>query len=181
MGHIEIDFWEILLHVSVIILLGVTVLYLIKERGNKRRNILKIQTKGHFQEFNQEIISQLITLQAERALATISATVERENRMLHELISKGNIAIEGIIPLREKQNQSPVQFHEATVKDNDNGASSFKPFPLDESVRPATLGGHAEELTGTEGMSKSELLLMEKLNKYAHESDAIRHEPKAVA
>ena len=173
MGHIEIEFWEILLHVSVIILLCITILYLLKGKANRSRSMLKIHTKGHFREFNQEIISQLIRLQADRALETISSTAERELRVLNELINNGNIAIEDRNPFPEKQNQSPMQLYKEVVEDQDSGASSIGSISLEKVERRSDLGVHTEELNGTERMSESEILLMEKLNKYAHESDGV--------
>ena len=68
MGNIEIEFWEIPLYVSVIVLLCVTVLYLIKERTDRNKSVLKVYTKGKFRGFNEEIHSQLVKLHAEKAL-----------------------------------------------------------------------------------------------------------------
>ena len=87
MGNIEIEFWEIPLYVSVIVLLCMTVLYLIKERTDRNKSVLKVYTRGKFRGFNEEIHSQLIKLQAEKALETISDTIDRERQVLQELLS----------------------------------------------------------------------------------------------
>ena len=59
MRYIEIEFWEIPLYVSVIVLLCVTVLYLIKERADRNNSVRKIHSRGKFGEFNEEIYSHL--------------------------------------------------------------------------------------------------------------------------
>jgi len=176
MGNIEIEFWEIPLYVSVIVLLCVTVLYLIKERTDDRnKSVLKVYTRGKFRGFNEEIHSQLVKLQAEKALETISDTIDRERQVLQELFENGKMTRTDKDPLLERQNQVSNQiarnFYEKTVEDFEGGASTNGPIPLKEVTRLADLEMSADELFDAPGISKSEMLLMEKLNKYADKSE----------
>ena len=171
MGHIEIESWEILLHVSVIILLCVTVLCLIKERVNRNRSIMKVDNKRNFGSFGDEILSQLIRQQAERALETIYDTVEREQRFLQDLIKKGNIAREDRTTFQETGNQTPMQFYKEGGEDPVRGTSASGPIPFKEVERLADLGVSAEDLAESAGIPKGEMLLMEKLERYAHDTE----------
>ena len=171
MGYIEIEFWEIPLYVSVIVLLCVTVLYLIKERTDRNKSVLKVYTRGKFRGFNEEIHSQLVKLQAEKALETISDTIDRERQVLLELFENGKMTRTDKGPLLERQNQVTRNFYEKTVEDLEGGVSTNGPIPLKEVTRLADLEMSAGELFAAPEISKSEMLLMEKLNRYADKSE----------
>lgn len=171
MGYIEIEFWEIPLYVSVIVLLCMTVLYLIKERTDRNKSVLKVYTRGKFRGFNEEIHSQLVKLQAEKALETISDTIDRERRVLQELFENGKMARTDKGPLLEMQNQVTRNFYEKNMEDPEGGASTNGPIPLKEVTRLADLEMSADELFDAPEISKSEMLLMEKLNRYADKSE----------
>jgi hypothetical protein len=167
MGYIEIEFWEIPLYVSVIVLLCVTVLYLIKERTDRNTSVPKVFTRGKFNGFDEEIHSQLVKLQAEQALETISNTIDRERRVLQELFENGKMTRTDKGPVLENQNQVTRSFYEKNVEDFDDGVSTNGPIPLKEVTRLADLEMSADELFDAPAISKSEMLLMEKLNTYA--------------
>lgn len=171
MGYIEIDFWEIPLYVSVIVLLCVTVLYLIKERADRNKNVIKVYTRGKFREFNEEIHSQLVRLQAEKALENISDTIDRERQVLQELFENGKMSRTDKSPLLERQNQVTNNFFEKNGEDLEAGVSTNGPIPLKEVTRLADLEMSAGELFDAPEISKSEMLLMEKLNRYADKSE----------
>jgi len=171
MGYIEIEFWEIPLYVSVIVLLCVTVLYLIKERTDRNKSVLKVYTRGKFGGFNEEIHSQLVKMQAEKALETISDTIDRERQVLLELFENGKMTRTDKGPLLERQNQVTRNFYEKTVEDLEGGVSTNGPIPLKEVTRLADLEMSAGELFAAPEISKSEMLLMEKLNRYADKSE----------
>jgi hypothetical protein len=171
MGYIEIEFWEIPLYVSVIVLLCVTVLYLIKERTDRNKSVPKVYTRGKFREFNEEIHSQLIKLQAEKALKTISDTLERESQVLQEVFENGKMTRTNEGPLLERQNQVTRNFYKNNVEDLEGGISTNGPIPLKEVTRLADLEISADELFDSPRISKSEILLMEKLNRYADKSE----------
>ena len=170
MGYIEIEFWEIPLYVSVVVLLCVTVLYLIKERTDRKKNVLKVYTRGKFGEFNKEIHSQLVKLQAEKALETISNTIDRERLVLQELFENGKMEKMDKGLLLEKENRVTGNFYKKNGKDLEDGVSTNGPIPLKEVTRLADLEMSAGELFDTPEISKGEMLLMEKLNKYAEDS-----------
>jgi hypothetical protein len=171
MGYIEIEFWEIPLYVSVIVLLCVTVLYLIKERTDRNKSVLKVYTRGKIRGFNEEIHSQLVKLQAEKALETISDTIDRERRVLQELFENGKMKRTDKGPLPERQNQVARNFYEKNVEDLEGGVSTNGLIPLKEVTRLADLEMSADELFDAPEISKSEMLLMEKLNRYADKSE----------
>jgi hypothetical protein len=171
MGYIEIEFWEIPLYVSVIVLLCVTVLYLIKERTDRNKSVLKVYTRGKIRGFNEEIHSQLVKLQAEKALETISDTIDRERRVLQELFENGKMKRTDKGPLPERQNQVARNFYEKNVEDLEGGVSTNGLIPLKEVTRLADLEMSAGELFDAPEISKSEMLLMEKLNRYADKSE----------
>ena len=171
MGNIEIEFWEIPLYVSVIVLLCVTVLYLIKERTDRNKSALKVYTRGKFIGFNEEIHSQLVKLQAEKALETISDTIERERRVLQELFENGKMTRTDKDPLMERKNQVTRNFYEKKAEDLEGGVSTNGPIPLKEVTRLADLEMSADELFDAPEISKSEMLLVEKLNRYADKSE----------
>jgi hypothetical protein len=158
MGYIEIEFWEMPLYVSVIVLLCVTVLYLIKERTDRNKSVLKVYTRGKIRGFNEEIHSQLVKLQAEKALETISDTIDRERRVLQELFENGKMKRTDKGPLLERQNQDARNSYEKNVEDLEGGVSTNGLIPLKEVTRLADL-------------EMSEMLLMEKLNRYADKSE----------
>lgn len=170
MGNIEIEFWEIPLYVSVIVLLCVTVLYLIKERTDRNKSALKVYTRGKFRGFDEEIHSQLVKLQAEKALETISDTIERERRVLQELFENGKMTRTDKGPLPKRQNQVTRNFYEKNAEDLEGGVSTNGPIPLKEVTRLADLEMSADELFDAPEISKSEMLLVEKLNRYADKS-----------
>jgi len=171
MGNIEIEFWEIPLYVSVIVLLCVTVLYLIKERTDRNKSVLKVYTRGKFRGFNEEIHSQLVKLQAEKALETISDTIDRERQVLQELFENGKLTRMDKGSLPERQNQATRDFYEKNVEDLEGGVSTNGPIPLKEVTRLADLEMSADELFDAPEISKSEMLLVEKLNRYADKSE----------
>ena len=170
MGYIEIEFWEIPLYVSVVVLLCVTVLYLIKDRTDRKKNVLKVYTRGKFGEFNEEIHSQLVKLQAEKALETISNTIDRERLVLQELFENGKTERMDKGLLLENQNRVAGNLFEKNGKDLEGCVSTNGPIPLKEVTRLADLEISADELFNTPEISKGEMLLMEKLNKYAENS-----------
>ena len=172
MGHIEIEFWELLLHVSVIILLCVTVLYLIRERANKNRDMMKVHTKGNLGRFSEEILSQLIRQQAERALETIYDTVEREQRILKDMIEKGKTERKDRAAFPEIANQTPMQFYEENAEGPGRDTIATEPIPFKEVERLTNLGVSSQDLSKKAGTSKGELLLMEKLERYAHDNES---------
>ena len=171
MGYIEIEFWEIPLYVSVIVLLCVTVLYLIKERTDRNKSVLKVYTRGKFREFNEEIHSQLVKLQAEKALETISDTIDRERQVLQELFENGKMSRTDKGPLLERQNQVTNNFYQKNGENLEADVSTNGPIPLKEVTRLADLEMSADELFDAPEISKSEMLLMEKLNRYADKSE----------
>ena len=171
MGNIEIEFWEIPLYVSVIVLLCVTVLYLIKERTDRNKSVLKVYTRGKFRGFNEEIHSQLVKLQAEKALETISDTIDRERQVLQELFENGKLTRTDKGSLPERQNQATRDFYEKNMEDLEGGVSTNGPIPLKEVTRLADLEMSADELFDAPEISKSEMLLVEKLNRYADKSE----------
>jgi hypothetical protein len=170
MGYIEIEFWEIPLYVSVIVLLCVTVLYLIKERTDRNKSVLKVYTRGKIRGFNEEIHSQWVKLQAEKALETISDTIDRERRVLQELFENAKMKRTDKGPLLERQNLVARNFYEKNVEDLEGGISRNGLIPLKEVTRLADLEMSADELFDAPEISKSEMLLMEKLNRYADKS-----------
>lgn len=172
MGYIEIEFWEILLHISVLILLCVTVLYLIRERANKKRSMMLVHTEGNLGRFNEEIVSQLIRQQAVRALDTIYDTVERERRFLKEMIEKEKSEKEDKALFEEKFNQTPMQFYEENAERPGSGTAATKPIPFQEGEQLENMGLNSEERSKKAGIPKGELLLIEKLEKYAHENES---------
>jgi len=167
MGYIEIDFWEIPLYVSVVVLLCVTVLYLLKERTDRKKNILEVYTRGKFGEFNEEIHSQSFKLQVEKALESISNTIDRERLVLQELFENGKMESMDKGLLLEKQNRVTGNFYKKNGNDLEGEGSTNGPIPLKEVTRLADLEMSAGELFDTPEISKGEMLLMEKLNKYA--------------
>ena len=167
MGYIEIEFWEIPLYVSVVVLLCVTVLYLIKDRTDRKKNVLEVCTRGKFGEFNEEIHSQLVKFQADKALEAISNTIDRERLVLQELFENGKTERMDKGLLLEKQNRVTGNLFEKNGEDLEGGVSTNGPIPLKEVTRLADLEMSADELFNTPEISKGELLLMEKLNKYA--------------
>ena len=167
MGYIEIDFWEIPLYVSVVVLLCVTVLYLLKERTDRQKNILEVYTRGKFGEFNEEIHSQSFKLQVEKALESISNTIDRERLVLQELFENGKMESMDKGLLLEKQNRVTGNFYKKNGNDLEGEGSTNGPIPLKEVTRLADLEMSAGELFDTPEISKGEMLLMEKLNKYA--------------
>jgi hypothetical protein len=171
MGNIEIDFWEIPLYVSVIVLLCVTVLYLIKERTDKNKSVLKVYTRGKFRGFNEEIHSQLVKLQAEKALETIADTIDRERQVLQELFENGKMTRTDKGPFPERQNQVTRDFYKKNAEDLEGDVSTNGPIPLKEVTRLAGLEMSADELFDAPEISKSEMLLVEKLNRYADKSE----------
>ena len=172
MGHIEIEFWEILLHISVLILLGVTVLYLIRERANKNSSMMMVHSEGNLGRFSEEILSELIRQQAERALETIYDTVEREQRFLKEMIEKGKIERENRTAFKERANQTLMQFYEKNAEGQVKGTTATEPNPFQESERLKDLAVSSEDLSKKAGIPKGELLLMEKLERYAHDNES---------
>ena len=172
MGNIEIEFWEILLHISVLILLCVTVLHLIRERANKNRNMMKVHAKGNLRKFSEEILSQLIRQQAERALETIYDTVEREQRILKEMIEKGKIEREDRAAFQETANQTHMQLYEENAEGPVRGTIVAESTPFKEVERLTGLGVSSESLSKKAGIPKGELLLMEKLERYAHDNES---------
>lgn len=172
MEHIEIEFWEILLHISVLILLCVTVLYLIRERANKNRSMMMVHTEGNLGRFSEEILSQLIRQQAERALETIYDTVGREQRFLKEMIEKGKIEREARAAFQERANQTPMQFCEENAEKPMRGTTTTEPNPFQEGERLKDLALSSEDLSKKAGIPKGELLLMEKLERYAHDNES---------
>jgi hypothetical protein len=171
MENVEIEFWEIPLYVSVIVLLCVTVLYLIKERTDRNKSVLKVYTRGKFRGFNEEIHSQLVKLQAEKALETISDAIERERQVLQELFENGKMTRTDKGPLPKRQNQVTMDFYEKNVEDLESGVSTNGPIPLKKITRLADLEMSAGELFDAPEISKSEMLLMEKLNRYVDKSE----------
>jgi hypothetical protein len=169
MGYIEIDFWEIPLYVSVVVLLCVTVLYLLKERTDRKKNILEVYTRGKFGEFNEEIHSQSFKLQVEKALESISNTIDRERLVLQELFENGKMESMDKGLLLEKQNRVTGNFYKKNGNDLEGEGSTNGPIPLKEVTRLADLEMSAGELFDTPEISKGEMLLMEKLNKYAED------------
>jgi len=167
MGYIEIDFWEIPLYVSVVVLLCVTVLYLLKERTDRKKNILEVYTRGKFGEFNEEIHSQSFKLQVEKALESISNTIDRERLVLQELFENGKMESMDKGLLLKKQNRVTGNFYKKNGNDLEGEGSTNGPIPLKEVTRLADLEMSAGELFDTPEISKGEMLLMEKLNKYA--------------
>jgi hypothetical protein len=170
MGHIEIEFWEILLHISVLILLCVTVLYLIRERANKNRSMIKVHSKGNLGRFSEEILSQLIRQQAERALETIYDTVEREQRILKDMIEKGKTEREDKDAFQEIANQTAMQFYGENAEGPVRGTIVNEPMPFEEVERITGLGVSSESFSKKAKIPKGELLLMEKLERYAHDN-----------
>ena len=167
MGYIEIEFWEIPLYVSVIVLLCVTVLYLIKERADRNNSVRKIHSRGKFGEFNEEIHSHLIKQQAEKTLETISNTIDRERLVLEELFEMGKIKRTDKGPSLKRQNQVTGNYCEKNVGDPEDSVFTNGPIPIKEVTRLADLEMSADELFDAPEISKGEMLLMEKLNKYA--------------
>ena len=167
MGYIEIEFWEIPLYVSVVVLLCVTVLYLLKERTDRKKNVLEVYTRGKFGEFNEEIHSQSFKLQVEKALESISNTIDRERLVLLDLFENGKMEIMDKGLLLEKQNRFTGNFYKKNGNDLEGEGSTNGPIPLKEVTRLADLEMSAGELFDTPEISKGEMLLMEKLNKYA--------------
>jgi hypothetical protein len=172
MGHIEIEFWEILLHISVLILLCATVLYLIRERANKNRSMMLVHTEGNLGRFSEEILSQLIRQQAERALETIYDTVEREKRFLKEMIEKEKTDREDRAAFQERVKQTPMQFYEENGEGAVRSATATGPIPFQEGEKVKDSGVNSEDLPKKAGIPKGELLLMEKLERYAHDNDS---------
>lgn len=172
MEYIEIEFWEILLHISVLILLCVTVLYLIRERASKNKSMMKAHSEGNLGRFSEEILFQLIRQQAERALETIYDTVEREQRFLKDVIEKAKIEREDKAAFQERANQTPMQFYEENAGGPVRGTTATEPKPFQEGEKLKDLAVSSEGLSKKAGIPKGELLLMEKLERYAHDNES---------
>jgi hypothetical protein len=69
--------------------------------------------------------------------------------------------------LLEKQNRVTGNFYKKNGNDLEGEGSTNGPIPLKEVTRLADLEMSAGELFDTPEISKGEMLLMEKLNKYA--------------
>ena len=74
-------------------------------------------------------------------------------------------------PLLERQNQVTRNFCKNNVEDHERGVSTNGPIPLKEVTRLADLEISADELFDAPRISKSEILLTEKLNRYADKSE----------
>jgi hypothetical protein len=73
-------------------------------------------------------------------------------------------------PHKEMQDQVTRNFYEKNVEDLEGGVSTNGPIPLKEVTRLADLEISADELFDAPEISKSEMLLVEKLNRYADKS-----------
>jgi len=79
----------ILLNVSGIFLWGITILYFLR---NKREEAKDEKNNRYFmnnRNFDEEVYTQLVRLQSEKAFRNIHSTIKRERYLLSELIERG--------------------------------------------------------------------------------------------
>ena len=83
--------WGILLNITGICLWGGTVLYLIIKKVKGRRKDLTICRIRNQRKFDEEVFSQLVKQQSEKAFKRISRTINNERQLLAELIENGDL------------------------------------------------------------------------------------------
>jgi hypothetical protein len=91
MELIEEGFWGILLNITGICLWGGTVLYLVIKKVKGRRKDLTICRIRNQRNFEEEVFSQLVKQQSEKAFKRISRTINNERQLLAELIENGDL------------------------------------------------------------------------------------------
>ena len=95
MAFTGVDSWELLLHGVGIFLWFVTVLYLINRKITNKHPARTEDAHEKHRGFNEEIVFQLLKQHADKSLETISDTIDRERKVLKELIEKGKIGNKG--------------------------------------------------------------------------------------
>jgi len=83
--------WGTLLNITGICLWGGTVLYLIINKVKGRRKDLTICRISNQRKFDEEVFSQLVKQQSEKAFKRISHTINNERQLLAELIENGDL------------------------------------------------------------------------------------------
>ena len=83
--------WGILLNITGICLWVGTVLYLIIKKFRGRRKDLTISRIRNQKNFDEEVFSQLVKKQSEKAFKRISRTINSERQLLAELIENGDL------------------------------------------------------------------------------------------
>ena len=166
MGYFKVDFWELLLHLLGIILWSMTIIYLIWDRMNRNRSSLRYSAQENFKGFSDEIHFQLIKRQAEKTLQTLSDTIDREQRVLQELVEKRKKE-DGNSTFRVKKSYAPL---EPALEPKDNASnrdiSIIETDPYGEVVRLSELGMSEEKISEKVRISKSEISLIRRLKGY---------------
>ena len=91
MELLKVGFWGILISITGTCLWGGTMLYLIIKKVKERKNNLKIYKIHNQRNFDEEMFSQLVKQQSEKAFERISRTIKNERQLLAELIEKGQL------------------------------------------------------------------------------------------
>ena len=91
MELLKVGFWGTLLSISGTCLWGGTMLYLIIKKVKERKNNLKIHKMHNRRNFDEEVFSQLVKQQSEKAFERISRTIKNERQLLAELIENGQL------------------------------------------------------------------------------------------
>ena len=91
---------------------------------------------------------------------------------MKEMIEKGKIERENRTAFKERANQTLMQFYEKNAEGQVKGTTATEPNPFQESERLKDLAVSSEDLSKKAGIPKGELLLMEKLERYAHDNES---------
>lgn len=173
MEYVRMDFWEILLHLLGMLLWCMTILYLIKDRWDRKNRSSRGAIQNRMKDFGDEMDFQLIKQQAETALETLSETINRERLVLRNLI-EGRETEEKNGSFSREKSKLPMKrpLPAPKARRPQTSAAAVQSDPYEEVVRLSGLGMSEKEISAHVGLPKSEIALIRKLNDYVANSDA---------
>jgi hypothetical protein len=161
MIYLTTEFWKLVLDVIGLLLCGITILYLVRNRSKYNQSLLKEPGKGNSNSFNEEVLAQLVKQQSDRSFETISNTIEKERMLLHNLIEKKEAIKEEKPFFAEEPNWVQEDFY--NKKSSDSGDSGDDRY--DEVSRLADLGLNIKKISERAQIPRGEVELVVKLLK----------------
>lgn len=156
MAYLTFDFWETVIDITGLCLCGITVICLIIIKFKSNKSVREYAKKGNPGMFNDALIFQLLKQQSGKSFDAIIDTINKERRVLKELV------------------EDPK---------NENGSKSFSlelkkqagNEPLtgrhEEVIRLVDLGLKAGEISKKTKIPKGEIELIIKLKKNKHNEE----------
>ncbi len=149
MIYLTIEFWKLVLDVIALSLCGITIFYLIRNRSKYNQFLLKESGKGNSNNFNEEVLAQLVKQRSNMPFETISDAIEKERMPLHSLK-----------PLSAKKTG---QVQEGSYNKKSSDSDELAGDEYGEVARLADLGLSVKKISEKANIPKGEIELVVKL------------------